>query len=76
MENNDKEENNNDDNEEEEDKEESNENKCTIQLKLYQTGEEEFCLRFLRKLGNLPQYYWNIMKIFELVRNFINKTNK
>ena len=71
VENNDKEENNNDDNEEEEDKEESNENKCTIQLKLYQTGEEEFCLRFLRKLGNLPQYYLIIKKIFVLARNII-----
>ena len=72
MENNDEEENKNDDNEEEEeDKEESNENKCTIQLKLYQTGEEDFCLRFLRKLGNLPQYYLIIKKIFELVRKLI-----
>ena len=72
IENNNNEENKNNDNEEEDaDKEESNENKCTIQLKLYKTGEEEFCLRFLRKLGNLPQYYLIIKKIFELARNFI-----
>ena len=75
VENNDKEENKNDDNEEE-DEEESYENKCTIQLKLYQTGKEEFCLRFLRKLGNLPQYYLIIKKIFELARNMIKNIQK
>lgn len=65
----DKEEDKGEDNEDDdEDDEILNENKCKIQLKLYQIGEEEFCLRFLRESGNLPQYYSNVMKLYELVK--------
>lgn len=57
-----------DDKEGEENEEDDNEIKSKIQLKLYQIGQEEYCLRFLRKLGSLPQYYLKMMKLFELAK--------
>ena len=69
----DKEEDDDDEENEEENKQQndSNENKCSIQIKLYQIGEEEFCLRLLRKLGSLSQYYSKVKKIFELSRKLL-----
>ena len=54
---------------------EENEKDCIIQLKLYQTGEDEYALRFLRKSGSLPQYYMKIMKFIELAKKSIIKYN-
>ena len=56
--------------EEEDDENEDEKGKmCIIQLKLYQTGDKDFSLRFLRKKGDLPQYYEKVKQIIKIAKN-------
>ena len=48
-----------------------NNDKCTIQLKLYKSGDNEFILRFLRKAGELSEYYAKLDKIIYLVKKLL-----
>ena len=44
---------------------------CIIQLKLYKSGDNEFILRFLRKAGELSEYYAKLDKIIYLVKKLL-----
>ena len=56
------------DNEEEEN---TNKKKCIIQLKLFKTGDEEYILRFLRKAGDLPEYYTKVIEFIKIAKKLL-----
>ena len=45
--------------------------KCTIQIKLIKTGDDEYVLRFLRKSGALGLYYSKVIKFISLAKNVV-----
>ena len=48
-----------------------NNEECTIQLKLYKSEDNEFILRFLRKDGELSEYYAKLDKIIDLAKKLL-----
>ena len=74
-ENKDVDEDENEDENENEIDEEKKENKCVIQLKLYQTGCEEYLIRFLKEYGELSMYYNKVIQIISLGKQLIAKLN-
>ena len=79
--------NENEENEEKEEKEEKEENnedgkdkedeniinrECIIQVKLFENNNKEYLLRFAKKCGELEDYYKNVDKINDLVKNFLS----
>ena len=42
---------------------------CIINLELYQSENEDYILRFLRKSGSLEQFYSKIKKLINLAKN-------
>ena len=74
-ENKDVDEDENEDENENEIDEEKKENKCVIQLKLYQTGCEEYIIRFLKEYGELSMYYNKVIQIISLGKQLIAKLN-
>ena len=51
--------------------ENTNKKKCIIQLKLFKTGEEEYILRFLRKAGDLPEYYTKVIEFISIAKKLL-----
>ena len=67
-------------NEEEEEEEEEeldfknirqNDKNCIIQVKLYKSNKDEFILRFIKKLGELNDYYHNLLNIIDKAKKLL-----
>ena len=66
--------------EDEVDEEDENHKKCIIDIELFKYGENRYLLDFLRKSGNLSDYYKNFKKIKDIIQfgeiKNENKSNK
>jgi len=54
--------------EDEVDEEDENHKKCIIDIELFKYGENRYLLDFLRKSGNLSDYYKNFRKIKDIIQ--------
>ena len=63
--------------EDEVDEEDENQKKCIIDIELFKYSENRYLLDFLRKSGNLSDYYTNFRKIKDIIQfGYIKNDNK
>ena len=57
--------------------EDENQKKCNIDIELFKYSENRYLLDFLRKSGNLSDYYKNFRKIKDIIQfGYIKNDNK